>query len=96
MLGFGALQITCVCVFASMCVCACLLVYDTVSLRPPAVSPKGREKSAAVYIFVCLFLSLCESESVCVWCTSQPNRDTGRQAFSTERERSEADQTQAN
>lgn len=47
-----------------MCVCGCLLLYDTMSSpRPPAVSPKGREKAAAaaaVYILVC--------ESMCVWC----------------------------
>lgn len=46
-----------------MFVCGFFLVYDTVSLRPPAVSPRGREESAAVYTFVGLFF---ESLHVCL------------------------------
>lgn len=84
MLSFGA-----VCVCVSECVRereGCLLVYDTLSLRPPAVSPKGREKSAAVYIFVCLFLSLCVSACVCLVHLTAKSRHR-QAAFSTERER---------
>lgn len=63
----------------SAAVCWCMIL----CLRPPAVSPKGREKSAATYVFVRLFLSLCVCW--CVWSTLQPNHNTGRQSFQRSR-----------
>lgn len=60
------------------------------------MSPKGRERrggggeSGAVYIFVCLFLSVCLAHLA----AKSRRRQAG--SPSTGRERSEADQTQAN
>lgn len=64
-----------------VCVCGCLLVCDTVSPRPPAVSPKGEAKSCR-WVHLCASVSsLCPSASVCIRCTSQLNCGTGRQRF---------------
>lgn len=61
-----------------MCVSVCcLLVFDTVSLRPPAVTPKGRENLllCAWLVRLLLRVSLC----VCVP-HSQIATQAGRQA----------------
>lgn len=83
------------CLFVCLCVCGCLLVYDTVSLSATCSVSKRQGKicrcvhlCVSVFLFFLVFVGLPELCWVHLAAKSWP-----RQA--AERERSEADQTQA-